>query len=376
MTAARGARPGGPGIDRRTLVASGLGWAVSGGPAPAGEDLPKFDRIAGSLVMMGFRGADPEAAGARLIAGHIAAGRIGGVILFEDNFASPAAARALIGAFRQAAGGAKILVGVDQEGGAVSRLRPDRGFRSLPSAKATGRLPAEEASRLYEATAAELHGLGINVNFAPVVDLDVNPANPIIGALDRSFGPDPERVIERARLFIDAHRRNHVLTALKHFPGHGSSTEDSHRSLPDITRTYQAVEEQPFAALANQGYADMIMVGHLMHAGLTEPGRPASLSRRAIQGRLRQAIGFDGVVVSDDMQMGALRRFFTPDESIRLGLDAGLDLFVFSNREHPDPRMPGRFHEVVRDGLAKGTITPARIIASRDRIDALKRSIA
>jgi beta-N-acetylhexosaminidase len=119
----------------------------------------------------------------------------------------------------------------------------------------------------------------------------------------------------------------------------------------------------------------MIMVAHLVHAELTEPGRPASLSPKAVQGLLRHQLNYQGLVVADGMQMGALRRFFTPDEAILLGIEAGVDLFIFTNREHPDAQMPQRFHRVVQAAIAGGRLTAARIGESHRRIAALERSL-
>ncbi|MCW6506597.1 glycoside hydrolase family 3 N-terminal domain-containing protein [Lichenifustis flavocetrariae] len=365
----------GPDFDRRALIATlaaSLTLSATFGPATAQPDLAQ---AAGSMLLMGFWGASPDSAGARAIADLLAAGRIGGVILFDENLASPSAARDLIGFLKSSCKGTTPLIAVDQEGGAVVRLLPQRGFHPLPAAKILTGMPDSETLRLYGQTARELHDLGINLNFGPVVDLDVNPRNPIIGALGRSYGADPARVIAEAKLFVDAHRSAHVLTALKHFPGHGSAGQDSHRALPDITGLWHEEELKPFAALVGSGYADMIMVGHLTDRNLTEAGRPASLSPRVIHGLLRTQIGFDGVVVSDDMQMGALRRSYAPDDSIALGIEAGVDLFVFSNREHPDPEMPERFHRVVKTMIAAGRIVPERITLSAQRIAALKRSL-
>ena len=139
--------------------------------------------------------------------------------------------------------------------------------------------------------------------------------------------------------------------------------------------SWRKEELRPFIELTNTGFADMVMVGHLVHAGLTEPGRPASLSPRAVTGLLRQTLGYDGVVVSDDMQMGALRGHFSPDEATQLGIDAGLDLFIYSNRDHADPWTPLGFHRVVKTAIAAGRVAPARIQASAARLQILKRSI-
>jgi beta-N-acetylhexosaminidase len=203
----------------------------------------------------------------------------------------------------------------------------------------------------------------------------LNPNNAAIEGLGRSFGARPEVVIEYAKVFIEAHRRNHILTALKHFPGEGSAKVDTHRSLARITDVWSPGELRPFSELIIGGYTDMVMVGHLVHANLTEPDRPASLSRRAIQGLLRTKLGYDGTIVSDDMQMGALTQSFTPDDCILLGVEADLDLFIYSNRQHPDPQMPTRFHRVVKAAVESDRVPRGRIEESTRRLSTLRQSI-
>jgi beta-N-acetylhexosaminidase len=323
------------------------------------------------MLIMGFVGADTTSVGARAIATWLRSRLIGGVIFFEDNLPSPQQARSLTRLFRDAAAPSIPFLCVDQEGGAISRLRPERGFQPLPSAHSVSGRSPKEAERLYERTARELNRLGFNVNFGPVVDLALNRNNSVIEGLGRSYGKDPSAVIAYAKAFIRAHRRNHILTALKHFPGHGSTSTDSHRSLPVITGVWRKEELRPFAELARGGYADMIMAGHLVHDRLSGPGRPASLSAAAIQGLLRHALGYRGVVVTDDMQMGALARFGL-DERILLGIEAGCDLFIYSNRLSPDRQMPWRFHRVISEAITRGRLTRARIERSAELIRHLK----
>jgi len=267
-----------------------------------------LDRMIGEMIVVGFWGSDPTSSGARTISSWLHDGLVGGVIFFEDNLRSPKAAIDLMQAFREAAGGLKPFLCVDQEGGAVARLRAERGFEPLPAARSVATLSCRAAEALYNRTARELNRLGFNLNLGPVVDLALNPDNPAIEGLGRSFGARPEIVIEYAKVFIEAHRRNHILTALKHFPGEGSANVDTHHSLARVTEIWSPRELRPFSELIADGGADMVMVGHVVHANITEPGRPASLSPRAVQGLLRTKLGYDGAIVSDDMQMGAARQ--------------------------------------------------------------------
>ena len=371
--------------DRRGLLIAILGMLTAARPrfalagaSPAVEgpvDRSALDERIGQMIVMGFRGDSTGSSGARAIAGWLRSGLIGGVIFFEDNLPSPQVAKRFTDFFRDAAAPSTPFLCVDQEGGIVSRLRADHGFEPLPSAKAVARMSPQAAEQLFERTATELQRLGFNLNFGPVVDLALNSSNPVIEQLGRSYGADPDTVIEYAKAFIMAHRHHHILTAIKHFPGHGSTSIDSHQSLPTITGVWRKEELRPFAELAKSGYADMIMVGHLVHSELSGPGLPASLSTTAVQGLLRDKLGYNGAVVADDMQMGALRRFFSPDESIFLGIEAGIDLFIYSNRLYPDPQMPARFHRVVKAAIESGRLSQARIERSATLLNSLKLSV-
>ena len=374
-----------------TLAASAGALAAPdspiGKPAPAAKPAPalrpaaapsKLDRMIGEMLIMGFKGSDLNAPGPQSIVNGLRRGDIGGAIFFADNAPSPEATKRLTRAFRDAYGHRALrlpILSVDQEGGAIVRLRADRGFEPLPSAQQVAAMSPQAAEALYARTAKQLSELGFNLNFGPVVDLAINQRSRIISGLGRSYGVDSATVVQYAKAFVDAHRRNHVFTALKHFPGHGSTAADSHRTLPDISGTWSREEMRPFAELTNSAYADMVMVGHLVHADLTEPGRPASLSQKAIQDVLRKGLNYQGVIVSDDMQMGALRNSFSPDERILLGVEAGLDLFIYSNREFADPDMPRRFHRVINAAIETGRLTKERIEESAKRIAFLKSAL-
>ncbi len=231
----------------------------------------------------------------------LAQGTIGGLVLYPENIGAPRQLRLLTAFLLNANSKLVPLIAVDQEGGHVQRLNRRDGYSYFPSARNVARDPAlrtkDGAFSLYRKMAAELAAAGVNLNFGPVVDLSSNGANPVIALRKRSFGANPETVTELARAFIAAHREADVLTAAKHFPGHGSSRADSHKSLPDISRTWRENELQPYVDLARSGDLDMVMVGHLYHPRFSDGAKvPTSLSERAIAA-LRGAVGFDGVVV-------------------------------------------------------------------------------
>jgi beta-N-acetylhexosaminidase len=291
----------------------------------------------------------------------IEAGKIGGVILFADNVRSPSQLRTLTAALARAGGSAPPFIAVDQEGGSIQRLNRRKGFQPLPSARTMGKKPICEAYALYLRTAKELAAAHINVNFGPVVDLDINPKNPAIGLKARSYDRDPARVVAYAEAFVEAHRTAGVLTAAKHFPGHGSATRDPHIAVVSIADTWQQEEMTPFAALVAEGRVPMVMVGHLIHPRFSDGDRPTSLSRRAITGVLRQALGFKGLVVTDDLGMDAIGRRYEPAAAAEMAIRAGADVLIFANLPAQDSKGVDRIIESVAGGVAAGRI-PIRAI--------------
>jgi len=337
----------------------------------------------GQMLIVGFAGRTMRSRGARRIARLLGDGTIGGTILMRRNIASRRTMKSLTGFFHAATGDLPPLIGIDQEGGYVQRLGPRNGYRRYPSAAriARGGGP-ERARRIYGNLAAELAGLGINLNFGPVVDLNTNPRNPVIGRLRRSYSANPATVTRFARAFIAAHHAAGILTAAKHFPGHGSSWADSHKRFVDLTRSWQAKELAPYRALAKSGGPDMVMVGHLYHPRIT--GRtgdasrrrlPASLSRRAIEGELRTRLGFRGVVITDDLEMAAIRRHFGLRESVIRAIRAGNDILLFSNAAG-DSHLANRLQAIIAKAVRDGRLTRTRIRRSFERIKALKRRLA
>lgn len=369
----------------RSFVAVVLVVACVTGSAEAGESATgevSLETMIGQMVMVGFRGlhADPESA----IGKDIRAGRVGGIILFDydvalktrpRNIESPAQVQALVQGL-QAMTPDTLLVGVDQEGGKVMRLKPRYGFPDAPPAAALGAAGDAEATREVGAAIGQtLAAVGVNVNFAPVVDVDVNPENPVIGGLDRSFSSDPEEVARLAAAFIEGLHSRNVLSCLKHFPGHGSSTEDSHLGLTDVTRTWSEQELVPYRRLVAAGLADMVMTAHIVNRTL-DPELPASLSKRIITGMLRRELGYEGVVVSDDLQMGAITHEYGGEEAAALAVQAGADILLFGNNLHYEPDVARRVVAHLAQEVRAGRIDRLRIRESFERIRALKDALA
>lgn len=277
------------------------------------------DRQIANMFILGFEGK--KLTSHAPIVRDVCERGLGGVILFRKNVSNPAQVRAMTHQLSQCSH--KPFIAVDQEGGKVRRIRFGQDY---PRASHIAKMGTRAARGIYEKMAQELHHLGINYNLAPVADLDIEPRNYIIHKLGRSYGADPKTVIAYNTLFIRAMHRHHVLTSLKHFPGHGSSLGDTHRGFVDVTQQWRKAEWHPFF----NKHADSVMVAHVVNALMSEPGRPASLSPRAIR-TLRKS-NPSVVVITDDLQMGAVRKHYSTKETIRLALKAGDDLLLFGNQ--------------------------------------------
>lgn len=346
------------------------------GPDAASAPFPPLDRMLGAMLMCGFRGTEPAPDDPFLAA--VAAGRVGNVILFdrdmttggERNIRSPEQVRRLTAALRAAAPG-PIFIAVDQEGGQVRRLRPQKGFSDLPSAQRLGQGSAAATLETATLLGEELAGLGIDVDLAPVADVDSNPLNPAIGRLGRAFGSDAAAVARHALAFGKGLARSGVIPVLKHFPGQGCARADSHLGLPDITQCWDgATDLLPYAEIFRAGWPGMVMPGHLFHAGL-DPDLPATLSRMVITGLLRQGLGWQGVVISDDLQMRAIADRYGLRESILLAVRAGVDILLYGNNLAWEEGLADKAFAALRALVDEGSIPVERIRRSWERISAL-----
>ncbi len=374
------------------LVAAGLGAlllaASSPRPAPGPEIMSlgmspaaptdgvmsELDQMIGQMLMVGFYGQSPSEGWVRKLQAQIHAGKVGGVIVMDQNIVSRAQVERLNAALHDAGPPLPLLVAIDQEGGAVQRLGPKQGIARLPGAARMARQgSAESAGTLYAGLAIELRDLGFNLNFGPVVDLASNRDNPIISQQGRSFGADPATVSAFARAFIRAHRHAGVLTAAKHFPGHGSSAGDSHLRLIDVSKSWSEAEIEPYKLLNTTEPPPLVMVGHLhLDRFSTVAKTPATLSKDAIEGMLRREIGYQGVVITDDLDMGAIRRNYKLEDAAVLAIAAGNDMILVSNTSRPDPGLPERLLASIRGAVLDGTIPRRRIEEAFARITKLK----
>ncbi len=348
-------------------------------PGCGGAVEPTLEEKIAQMLVVGFRGTALD--GTEPIARDLRDLGVGGVVLFDRdvllqsygrNVTSPEQLTALTASIRSLARTAPFIA-VDQEGGNVARLKPSCGFPATVTARSLGQLNDLGVTRTHATSiAATLWENGLSVNFAPVVDLDVNPDSPAIGRYGRSFSPDPVLVVAHAREFVLAADRLPIVTALKHFPGHGSARDDSHEGFVDVSDTWSEAELAPFQAFVDAGTARMVMTAHIFNRNL-DPVDPATLSRATITGLLRERMGFAGVVVSDDMQMGAITTRYGFETAVRKTIEAGVDVVLVANNIAYDPDVAPRTIELVAGWVREGSLDAARIDASYQRILRLKR---
>jgi beta-N-acetylhexosaminidase len=290
-------------------------------------------QLCGQLVVGGFEGPSLTPTFARALS----EGRRGGAILFKRNLPDFETTLAVCQAVCSAAApGLPPFLGVDQEGGRVTRLPSP--FLTLPPMRVLGELgDLDLARRAARAVATELSAAGFNLNFAPVLDVDSNPDNPIIG--DRSFGRDPRTVMRAGVAFLQGLQDKNVLACGKHFPGHGDTSVDSHVDLPVIAHhraRLEQIELPPFRAASGAGIASL-MTAHVVCEAL-DPGVPATLSRAICASLLRAEIGFDGVLFSDDLEMAAVAARYPIEESAVEAVWAGCDALLVCKSEELQDR--------------------------------------
>lgn len=339
----------------------------------------------GQMIMVGFHGTkvtDPEVQETLQLARE---GKIGGVIFFGYNIVSPQQIRKLTSAFQQAQPG--LLIGIDQEGGKVKRLSARNGFQDFPSAKEIAdTLSPAQAYHTYLKMAQMIKFAGFNLNFAPVVDLHADSTGhkcPVIGKIERSYSADINQVVDYASAFINAHRQCGILTSLKHFPGHGYARQDSHKGMVDITATSCPQEQDVFYRLIKTGKVDTVMSGHLIHRKW-DVQYPATLSPQVLKNYLRERIKYDGVIITDDLHMGAIGQHYSLEEVVIQAIRAGNDILLFSNnkaaaqgvkRFKASTSLAQKIHSLIRSAIKENKLSAAQLHEAFLRIEALKNRL-
>ena len=323
-----------------------------------------LDELIGARLVVGFHGTEPtDALIAQLRALHVRS-----LIVFERNFVSPEQFTRLIRRLEEALG-RRLLVIVDHEGGRVIRFRS--GVTRFADALTVGRTqgPAD-VERQGMTEAEELTRLGVSVNLAPCVDVLVEGSDPVIG--DRSYGSDPVQVATLSVARIRGLQSRGVAACAKHFPGLGAVPRDPHKLLPSISMSWEAMEPihlAPFRAAVEAGVAT-VMSSHVCYPGLGEPeGLPATFSPRLIQGFLRERMGFQGLILTDDLEMGALRAFGSMGEAAIRATEAGHDLLLICSDL-------SKAHEVslaLRNSYQQDMLNKSELKASAERLFRLKQ---
>jgi len=355
-----------------------MGMGIVLAPLWAGTSL---EQKIGQMLMVGFHGTSAEKNSQ--ICQDIRKYHIGAVILFDynpvdkskpKNIASKKQLKKLTSQLQKCSYDGKLLIAVDQEGGRVQRLKSKYGFYGkFPKAADVARMDRKQIKKTYRKMAKELKSAGINYDLAPVVDLDINPKNHVIHGLGRSFGKDPKTVAAYADTFIDAMHHYGVLTSLKHFPGHGSSIGDTHKGFVDVTNLWKPVELEPYKLLNRK--ADTVMVAHVFNKKL-DARYPASLSNKIVNGLLRKKLGFKGVVITDDLQMGAISKKYGLKNTLKLAINAGDDMLIFGNQLDPRHTVSTKkLVETVKSLVKKGEVNEKSIEYAYRRIQRLKKKL-
>ncbi|GJL98096.1 MAG: glycosyl hydrolase [Hyphobacterium sp.] len=359
-------------MHRRTFlqgVTAGTIAALS--PAAMADGSLTLRQKAARMLLMGFIGDNTATDGAAAIAGHLQNGRIGGVLFLRHNVRSREGVEGLTRQFGEIAPNAWMAV--DQEGGAVQRLSSDLGYSPIPRAYVISEEQSvDEARTLYSGAAVEFRQAGFNLNLAPVADVQ-DDENGVIGRWGRGYGADGERIAEYAGAFIEAFEREGAACAIKHFPGHGRSSGDSHHGFVDISESWSDAELDPFRRLIDAGQAHLIMGGHLTHTGLDPAGNPVTFSRPILTDLLRGQMGYQGALVTDDLDMGAIRENYNQREAVIRSIQAGNDMIMMSNSAAPDPELPQRFADWIEAAVAAGELTETRIDESVARLTILRQ---
>ncbi len=342
------------------------------------NNVPTLEEKIGQMLLVGFRGtAFSEHS---TIYHDIVNHHIGSVILFDfdvqsgkpgRNITSPTQLKKLTDDLH-AISKTPLFISIDQEGGVVNRLKPEMGFPPSLSHQEIGKhdnrtFTYDQASRIAET----LRQLGINLNFAPCIDINVNPDNPIIAGKERSFSSDPQKVATHAKAFLQAHHDRGIIGCAKHFPGHGSSKDDTHLGMADVTDTWTEDELIPYRHLISAGLCEMIMTTHIINRNL-DPDKPATLSNRILNGMLRNQLGYDGVIISDDLEMGAISKHFGLKDAVESAILAGVDILTFGKNIASEPADTSHVISIIKDMLEKELIDEKRIDESYERVMRLK----
>ncbi|MCF6331171.1 MAG: glycoside hydrolase family 3 protein [Sulfurimonas sp.] len=332
----------------------------------------ELKRMIGKMLIFGFDSLDINENNE--IYHYIRDYNLGGVILFDKlyydkdkakNIQNPLQLKRLTKKLQEISKN-KLLISIDQEGGKIARLKIEDGFNSTISAKKLVTLGKQKAKQSYSLLSEELQELGINCNFAPLVDLSLNKESDVIYKLDRSYGDNVDEIIEYAKIFMDELSKHKVVSCLKHFPGHGSALGDSHEGFVDVSDTWSKAELEPYKKLLSK--IKMIMTAHVFNKNIDDK-YPATLSYKTNTLLLREEIGYDGIVLSDELQMKAIELHYTKKEAIKLSINSGVDMIMYCNQLSNDNVLD--IINIIFAFVKNGDIDISRIKEANKRIEKL-----
>lgn len=292
-----------------------------------------IEKKIGQMLMIGIDGTKIE--DIQYLKKDISQGKIGGILLLGYNIENEKQLKKFISDIQSINKDFPLFIAIDQEGGYVQRLNSKKGFNDYPSHYKAASLSENEVKNIYDDMAAQLKNLGVNVNFGPVVDVNINPESPVIGKIERSFSSSPEKVIKYSEIFIKSHKQKNILTVLKHFPGHGSSMTDSHQGFTDITNTWDEIELLPYKYFIQNKISDGIMTGHLFHSQF-DVNYPASMSTYFVNDLLIKSLNYNGLIFTDDLEMNAISNFYNFEEVLTRTINSGNDIILFSGFNKKD----------------------------------------
>lgn len=355
-------------IARRSLLAVGslAPFIASGQTRPLVEPPLELLRLAGQCVITGWHGVGVPG----VVQSLAARGALGGVLLANFNFRDRAQLERMTALIHsQGPRELRAMITADQEGGPVSHLSPP--LTHMPSVTALGNIDDEELThRAGAALGHELYSAGVDVDLAPVLDARTNPRNTV--CMGRVFSREPPRVARHGRAFIDGLWSAGVLACAKHFPGHGDTSVDSHAGLPRVAHNIErleAVELVPFRAVSRE--IASVMVAHVVYSGV-DPNNPGTLSRAVVEGILRQRLHFDGVAMTDDLQMAAIRRTYGHKRAVEMAIRAGCDMAMLAhNAEYAREAIYHLAHTAETDSVLRQRLTEsaARVRRMRAKLD-------
>lgn len=328
-----------------------------------------LDKKIGQMIIIGFSGDNINSRGFKNTLKQIKKGEISGIIYFSHNIKSK---NDLMEMNKEILSSNEItpFISIDNEGGMIQR----HSFINNKSAKEIASLNESIAKEEYSSMAELLKELGFNLNFAPCVDLEINQES-IIKKKERSYGSNPKIVSKYSKIFIEEHNKKGIITSIKHFPGHGSVKGDTHKGFVDATSTFQKEELIPYNDLKNEKL-NMVMVSHIFNSNI-DSNMPASLSFKTINELLIKKIGFNGVIISDDYDMRAIRDNYSLREIAINSINSGVNILLFSNNiMNNDRNLTKKLHKIIKQEIKKGNIKEQNIENSYNKILELKKSLS